>query len=255
VLLHGIGSGSASWVQQFVQAQKSQSPVRLLAWDAPGYGASHALPMNSPAARDYALQMWAWLDAMHSAKTPSGEAAPPVTLVGHSLGCLMAASATLLAPHRVNRLILLAPAQGYARAGEAVRTKKLDDRLDTLARLGVAQMAQSRGAAMLSPGASPDQIAFVQLIMAQLNPHGYAQAARMLSAGDLLSDLEGLRCPIIVASGDADTITPPAACRAVAAHVGATYRSLGDVGHACAVEAAEAVSELLGLSVLQGVHP
>ncbi|EGD01141.1 putative hydrolase, partial [Burkholderia sp. TJI49] len=37
VLLHGIGSGAASWVCQLDALGASR---RVLAWDAPGYGAS-----------------------------------------------------------------------------------------------------------------------------------------------------------------------------------------------------------------------
>ena len=251
VLLHGIGSGSGSWVQQFTQAQNTFPAAHLAAWDAPGYSSSDALSADAPTARDYALQMWAWLDAVRAADGFGGDVPQPITLVGHSLGCLMVASATRLAPERVKQLILLAPAQGYARASEAVRTQKLNDRLDTLARLGVEQMAQTRSAAMLSPAATAEQIGFVQSIMAQINPLGYAQAARMLAQGDLLTDLSGVGCPIIVASGSADTVTPPSACIAAAAHVGARYRSLKGAGHACAIDAADAVNELLGLHLIR----
>jgi pimeloyl-ACP methyl ester carboxylesterase len=254
VLLHGIGSGSANWVHQFTQtAAATHAPIRVLAWDAPGYGGSDALPMAAPAARDYSLQVWAWLDAVHSADGLMGKPAEPITLVGHSLGCLMAASAAWLQPSRVKQLILLAPAQGYARGEAAVRAKKLNDRLDTLARLGPEQMAQTRGAAMLSPTASLEQIAFVQSTMAQINRHGYTQAARMLATGDLLTDLAGIRCPIIIASGSADSITPPEACIAAAAHAGAPYVSLPGAGHACAIEAADAVNRLLGLGASREV--
>ena len=154
----------------------------------------------------------------------SATVAARLTLLGHSLGCLMAASAAVQSPQRVKRLILLAPAQGYARAPAAQRDKKLKDRLDSLdsldslARLGPAAMAHARGAAMLSPSASAGQVAFVQQAMAQINAAGYAQAARMLAGGDLLSDLRHFAdqaapsaCPVWVAGGSADTITLPQA--------------------------------------------
>ena len=248
VLLHGIGSASASWVAQLARVQQSAGTnVRAVAWDAPGYGAhgggGAALAMPSPAAADYAQRLWAWLDALAEAE---GGAAPPITLVGHSLGCLMAASAARLKPARVKRLLLLSPARGYARATAAERDKKLADRLDNLARLGPAGMAQARGAAMLSASASTEQIAFVQQTMAQIDPAGYTQAARMLSTGDLLADLERVACMIEVASGSADTITPEAGCRALAAQVKAPYALLAGAGHACAIEAPDAVSTLIG---------
>ena len=255
VLLHGIGSGSASWVHQFIQTTKiSDASTRVLAWDAPGYGASSALPTSAPLATDYARRMWDWLDAVRNADNSKEEPNQPITLVGHALGCLIAASATRSAPQRVKKLILLSPAQGYARASTDIRAKKLNDRLEALARLGVVQMAQSRAAAMLSVSASADQIEFVQTIMSQINPMGYAQAARMLSAGDLLTDLEDVTCPMMVASGNADNITPPADCIAAAAHVGSPYTSLIGAGHACAIEAPDAICKLLGLNEIHEVN-
>jgi len=172
----------------------------------------------------------------------------PLTLVGHSLGALMAARAALLAPARVARLVLLAPAQGYANADAALREKKLRDRLAALEQLGPAGMARQRAGAMLSAHASAGQIAFVEQVMAAIRPAGYTQAARMLAGGDLAADLRALHCPVTVASGSADTITPADGCRALALAVGARYESLGEVGHSCALEAAARVNALIGIA-------
>jgi pimeloyl-ACP methyl ester carboxylesterase len=247
VLLHGIGSASASWLAQLLQARSSTAPAcHVLAWDAPGYGASDPLPMESPTALDYANRFWAWLDAV-DANTQG-----PLTLVGHSLGALMAARAALLAPARVARLVLLAPAQGYGSATAAVREQKLSDRLANLAQLGPAGMASKRASAMLSVAASSEQLAFVEQVMAGIVPHGYTQAARMLAGGELQADLRLARCAVTIASGSADTVTPSDACRALAAAVNAPYVSLGAVGHSCPLEAAATVNSLIGLG---GVAP
>lgn len=246
VLLHGIGSGSASWAWQ-LDAAAGQQGLRVLAWDAPGYGASQALPADAPAAADYARRLWQWLDALDAAEAADHAAAAPITLVGHSLGCLMAAAAACQAPGRVQRLLLLSPAQGYARATAAERARKLDDRMATLAALGPQGIADKRASAMLSPSADAALVAFIKGVMAQIDPRGYSQAARMLSQGDLLTDLAAITCPVAVASGNADTITPPEGCRAAAAHIGAPYSSLPGAGHACALESPGAVSELIGL--------
>ncbi|MBL8338194.1 MAG: alpha/beta hydrolase [Rhodoferax sp.] len=240
VLLHGIGSASASWLQQLRQVAAGTVPAsRVLAWDAPGYGDSTPLPAAVPTARDYAQRLWAWLDALG--------ATHPLVLVGHSLGALMAAAAVALQPQRVQRLVLLAPAQGHARLDAAERQKKLDDRLATLARLGPAGMAERRAAAMLSPQARPEQVAFVAQVMAAIDPAGYTQAAHMLSQGDIDADLAGLRCPVHVAGGSADTVTPAAGCQALARRIGAGWTDLGPVGHSCPLEAAAAVNRLIGL--------
>ena len=125
VLLHGIGSASGSWAYQLSAA--ASQPLRVLAWDAPGYGNSSRVQADWPRADDYAERLWAWLDAL-GVNTP-------VTLVGHSLGALMAARAAVQAPQRVQRLVLLSPAAGYGNAEPAVREQKLRDRLATLERL------------------------------------------------------------------------------------------------------------------------
>ena len=243
VLLHGIGSASASWLAQLQQARQTRAPAsHVLAWDAPGYGDSEGLPMDAPVAADYATRLWSWLDAL-GAQTDA-----PFTLAGHSLGALIAAAALRQRPARIGRLVLLAPAQGHARADAALREHKLSERLSSLAQLGPAGLARKRAAAMLSPQAGPELVAFVEQVMAGIRPRGYAQAARMLAGADLAADLAAPGCPAVVASGSADTITPMAACRALAQQVGASYVSLGAVGHSCALEAADRVNALLGIA-------
>lgn len=239
VLLHGIGSASASWVAQ-LHAATLHADCSVLAWDAPGYGDSTPLEPAHPTAQDYAERLWAWLDTLH--------ATAPIVLVGHSLGALMAARAACIAPQRVSKLLLLAPARGYGTALAAERDQKLADRLANLHSLGPVGMAKKRGAAMLSSSATTEQVHFIQSVMAQIKPQGYTQAAHMLSQGDLSADLAQVRCPIAVASGSADTITPIEACQAVAAQAHVDWINLGAVGHACPLEASDTVTALLGLS-------
>ena len=233
VLLHGIGSASASWLRQL---RSLSDRFTVLAWNAPGYSESTPLPMPSPSAADYAARMLAWLDALDLAK---------VTLAGHSLGALMAGAATRIAPQRVERLFLFSPAGGYGRAEPAVREGKLRERLTNLQTLGPAGMAEKRGAAMLSSTASADEISFIRSVMAEIEPAGYTQAVHMLMGGDLAADLAQVNCPVTVASGSADTVTPPAACQAVAAAARTPWLDLGPVGHACPLEASAAVNRLL----------
>jgi len=235
VLLHGIGSASGSWLRQLAQLQATHT---VLAWDAPGYGRSAPLPGAAPGAADYGRRVWQWLDALDLP-------AAPLTLVGHSLGALMGAAAALQQPGRVKRLVLLSPAQGYGAADPALRQDKLQARLDNLRTLGPRGMADQRGAAMLSPAAPAELVDYVKGLMAQVDPAGYTQAAHMLAGGDLAALLAPPHVPVTVASGAADTITPASSCEALARHAGLPYVSLGPVGHACALEAADQVNRLL----------
>jgi pimeloyl-ACP methyl ester carboxylesterase len=238
VLLHGIGSASGSWALQLHAAQH-RAGRRVLAWDAPGYGDSTALSGAAPDAGAYAQRLWDWLDALG--------ATAPLTLVGHSLGAVIAARAARLQPARVRRLVLLSPARGYGSAPEAERRRKLDERLTLLAQMGPQGLARERAGAMLSPGAAPDLVDAVRATMARIDPAGYTQAARLLDQADLLADLAHVTAPVDVASGSADAITPPAACQAVARHLGRPWHDLGPVGHACPLEAGAAVAALIGL--------
>ena len=235
VLLHGIGSASGSWLAQL---QGLRGTKTVLAWDAPGYGLSDGLRVEKPEPRDYAQRVWEWLDAL-------GERETAVTLVGHSLGALVAASAAALRPERVVRLVLLSPALGYGQSSEVLRKTRLHERLTALQTLGPKGIAERRGKAMLSARADADLVDYVSSIMAEIRPAGYTQAAHMLAGAHLATEVRDVRCPILVASGAADTITPKDACEGFANAQQIPYRDLGPVGHACALEAADAVNQLL----------
>jgi pimeloyl-ACP methyl ester carboxylesterase len=81
--------------------------------------------------------------------------------------------------------------------------------------------------------------------MAQVIPAGYTQASQMLAGDDLASYLRGLACPVDVACGQADRITPAQGCAELAAALGLPFHLLGEVGHACPLEASERVNALL----------
>jgi pimeloyl-ACP methyl ester carboxylesterase len=243
VLLHGIGSSSGSWRSQIDAAQLGKQ--QILAWDAPGYGNSTALITEAPTAGEYAAQLWAWLDALQIKQ--------PIQLVGHSLGALIAASATLQEPKRVHELVLLSPALGYAESSDDERQKIIEQRLDNLAKLGPAGMAKARAPAMLSNTATPEMIRYVETMMAAVQPAGYAQAVRMLAQADLLDDLRNLRSQfpaltVRVACGSQDQITPPLKCALAAKAAGVHLIDLGPVGHACAIEAPHMINLLLGIT-------
>ena len=226
VLLHGVGSGSASWAAQLADL----SPYyHVIAWDAPGYGGSEPLREASPRAADYAAALGEFVTALGLGR---------FHLLGHSLGAVMAAAFCRGAEKaRVLRLILASPAAGYGRAEEALRKAKIDGRLADMARLGPDGLAAARAPALLSARASAAAVERVCAAIRGLHPEGYAQAVRMLGQADILADVAAIAAPALVLCGSADGVTPEAGCRRIAdALPGAIYRQLPGLGHAAYIE-------------------
>jgi pimeloyl-ACP methyl ester carboxylesterase len=225
VMLHGIGSGAASWVRQMETLGETH---QVLAWDAPGYGRSSHVAIASPVASDYADALSDWLDALGIERC---------VLVGHSLGAIMAGSFASRQAARVAGLLLLSPAGGYGAAPAHVREEKRGARLAMLAELGPQGLAEKRSANMVSADAGEDAREWVRWNMARIDPAGYAQATHLLANADLASDLTHFKGRVAVAVGAEDTITPPAACEQIAKAANVSLQVIPGVGHAGYIEA------------------
>lgn len=236
VLLHGIGSGSASWLPCALALAPDH---QVIAWDAPGYGGSTPLPEAAPRAEAYAARLEAALAALGVERC---------LLVGHSLGAIVAAAHAQAHPARLAGLVLLCPAGGYGAPGqEAERERVRHERLSALQALGIAGLAAARGPTLLRPGAGAEARAWAQWNMAQLREPGYRQAVELL-CGEALPRHAPAPVPTWVHVGAQDTVTPPAKVRALAAAFGvaaAEVSEIPDAGHLCAIEQPRAVATLL----------
>lgn len=195
VLLHGISSGAASWTKQFT---KYGQHYHLLAWDAPGYGDSAALDTTIPTAKDYALRLKKLVDSQQLTR---------FTLVGHSLGALMASAYAALYPEDVQRLVLVSVAQGYGLADEQKKQQVYQLRPQMLRQLGPEGLARERGPALLSQH-TEENLALVKGVMSRLTQAGFEAASYLLAYDSIEHYLPCVRCPIQVIAGAEDTITP-----------------------------------------------
>lgn len=234
VFLHGISSGSGSWVHQLIHFRERH---RCVAWDAPGYGGSAAITAASPVAAEYASRLEALLDALEIER---------VLLVGHSLGAIMATAFAAERPKRVDGMVLLNPATGYGAAPREEADRILQARLDQIERLGVEGFAENRAGALVSGSAPPEAVDLIRWNMRRLSSAGYTQAAQMLASANLLEDAPSFPGPTLVACGARDTITPEAKCRQVAdAFPRGRYTSLPRLGHISYIEDPPAVNRIL----------
>ena len=248
VFLHGIGSRATSFAPLFARMPQR---FRLLAWDAPGYGASTPLPQKQPVPLDYAQQLARLLDAY---------AIRQIDLVGHSLGCLMAGAFARACPQRVRRIVLISPALGYKVAPGATLPDGLARRIADFETLGAERFAATRSQNLIhDPERKPALVEAVRSAMASLTMPGYGQAMRMLGAGDLLADAAVLSAPVLVLTGADDKVTPPAGSRGLCdvlrtrpENVGRhdRFHAVPDAGHAVTLEAPDevtrAIAEFLG---------
>jgi len=232
ILLHGIGSGAASWLHCALRLEKD---AQVIAWNAPGYGRSSPLSKATPSAADYALRLDQFLRALD---------VTGCVLVGHSLGAIMASAYVSTGTDLVSHLGLLSPAQGYGSLQkQALGQQIAQERLTNLHTLGVQGMADRSGR-MLSAQANDDARAWVRWNMQQLDPAGYSQAVRMLCSDDI-HRYPPKDVPASVYCGSADTITPPDDCRIFAGQLHLPFTLIDSAGHACYVEQPDTVANAI----------
>lgn len=235
VLLHGIGSASDSWEFQIEHFGRD---YRVVAWDAPGYGGSGDLAMETPCAADYADALDQLLGALGIERCH---------LVGHSLGALIAAAFASRHQHWMLSLTLANAAAGHGRLDPATRAAKLKERLDGLDAHGPAGMAERRAPRLLGPDAPREAVERVRAVMAKVRPAGYSRAARMLSEGDIFADLGHIDTPTLVMCGTLDRVTSEASNRDIAKALRrGRFAALPGLGHASYVEAPELFDQVLG---------
>ncbi|MDQ1006250.1 3-oxoadipate enol-lactonase [Streptomyces sp. V4I23] len=215
--LHGIGSSSAAFAPQLAELS---ARLRVVAWDAPGYGKS-----PDPAT---ALTLDDFADAAAAVIRERGTGAH---VLGVSWGGVIALRLATRHPGLVTSLIVAdsSPGSGTDRAkAEGMRARAVE-----LAELGPRAFAEARGPRLVSPGAPDDLVRRVVDTMADsVRLPGYAYAAESMASADLRVELPTVAVPTLVLCGDQDTVTGPEASQAIAGSVPRTaYVIVKDAGH------------------------
>jgi pimeloyl-ACP methyl ester carboxylesterase len=233
VLLHGISSGSGSWVNQLNEL----SPYfHVIAWDAPGYGLSDALTTQTPNAEDYAQRLAALFDVLQIQQA---------IVVGHSLGALQASAFARLYPQRVQQLIIANVAQGYQRYPAEQQAEVYAKRPKMLAELGNQGLALSRGP-NLTYLKLPQTLALIECVMQNLHLGGFTQASYLLAYDEIRNYLKDLGGECVVVAGQQDSITPPQAIAELAQEMDCKkYIEIENAGHLSYVDQATAFNTII----------
>lgn len=238
VMLHGIGSNAHTFDRLGACFPKDWT---LLSWNAPGYGGSQPLSNPRPRAGDYAEQLGVFASELGLQR---------FSLIGHSLGTLIAAEFAAINPDRIDEVVLMSCAQGYGMKEGAELPEKAAARLQALKELGPQAFAEARAPNLMhDPEGQPDICRGAIEAMASINPDGYAQAVHMLAAGDLAARMPAVIAPCLLMVGSHDRITPPEqsrrafeALQAAGRGASCSYREIADAGHIAHQEKSEKVA-------------
>ncbi|NLI28138.1 MAG: alpha/beta hydrolase [Acetobacter sp.] len=202
VFLHGVGMRLEFWAPQIAEFSRS---YQCIAYDMLGHGESE-LPRSSPALSDYSAQFETLVAHLHLG---------PVTMIGHSMGALIATDAALRYPDRIQRLIAMNGV--YSRSPEQKsaierRAAMLDDAMPdwstTLAR-------------WFGDDASPSSHDKKSALLDLLNrnrPEGYVRTYRLFASSDEAHKgrLSQLVMPALFLTGEFDPNSTPAMSKTMA---------------------------------------
>lgn len=202
LMLHGIGGSADSFEPQFAGIEG----LRLIAWDAPGYGRS--------ADSDEGLDLDGYADAAASIiRAECGDDGAHV--LGMSWGGVIATRLALRHPDLVRCLILGSSSVGSgadAAAAERMRARGGDLRVQ-----GAEAYSAERTPRLLADDAPAELVGPAQRNMARtIRLPGYAHAAASMAATDHTADLAHVTAPTLVLCGDRDEVTGRAAGQVLA---------------------------------------
>ena len=199
VMVHGLGGTSNSWFPQVESLARFFRVVRL---DLEGSGRSPATGALSIAS--FAADVIALMDALEI---------PTAHLCGHSMGTIVCQHIAAEAPERVKSLALFGP---LAEPPEAAR-QAIRDRGAAARKGGMAPIADTLVQVAISADTRahyPAAAAFVREILMRQDAESYARTCEALAAATS-ADLDSIRCPTLLVTGDEDGVSPPPAVRAL----------------------------------------
>lgn len=233
VLLHGyVGDGPATWRDQL---DALAGAYTVIAWDAPGAGAS----MDPPES----LGMAGYADCLAELIAVLGLDRPHV--VGLSFGGALAIA--LAARHRgsVRSLVVVS---GYAGWAGSLSRDVAESRLAQA--LALSELAPTEFVGTLLPtmfATEPDPASVVRFAasMRAFHPLGFRAMARA-SAEDLTKALPRVDVPTLLVYGDQDVRAPLPVAEHLHAEINdSTLVVLPGVGHVCNLEAPDQFNETL----------
>jgi pimeloyl-ACP methyl ester carboxylesterase len=234
VLIHGVGLNKEMWGGQIVGLAPH---YRVIAYDMLGHGASPR-PEAGTGLIGYAAQLRELLDHLQI---------PQATVIGFSMGGLVARAFALHHPQRLQGLVILNSVfnrSAEQRAGVIERTRQAAEHGPD----ANAEAALSRWFSREYQAANPAQIAAIRQTLASNDPQGYLTTYELFATQDMYraDDLGSIQAPTLVATGELDPGSTPEMARQLAARIpGAQVAILDEQRHMMPVESPRLVNQVL----------
>lgn len=234
LMLHGIGGGHLAFAPQLETL--AQAGFRAVSWDMPGYG--HSDPIEPYTFKGLAQSCIALIDSLKCGD---------VTLIGHSMGGMVAQEVVARRPDLVNRLVLCgtSPAFGRKPDGQSAdewqrnfvqsRTAPLD------AGQSMQQLAQQLVPGMVGPSAMAEGVKLAAHCMSQVPASTYRRALEALVTFDRRDGLAAIHVPTLLIAGEHDRNAPPSVMKKMADAIrSSSYHEMKGIGHLMNLEAPDA---------------
>ena len=200
VFIHGLGGAVDYWTP-LVSSPSLQSWNCLL-FDLEGHGLSPTVPSSK-------LSIESFASDVKSLCSESGITG--VTLVAHSMGCLVALKCAEENPDLVSKLILVGPppnplpeagVQGSQARAALVRAEGMDAVVDAVSTAGTSDRTKSSNLVALSA---------VRTSLLGQASEGYAKACTALAESPTL-DLGSIKAKTVIITGAEDKVSSPQVC-------------------------------------------
>jgi 3-oxoadipate enol-lactonase len=241
VLAHALGCDASVFDGVVPRLAKRYTVVR---YDVRCHGASAAVDGPFTIA-DLAGDLERLLDELRM---------PAVSIVGLSMGGMIAMALAIAAPPRVRALVLANTTSRYPDAAKPAWTERIRLARD-VGMHAVADVATDRLFSGSFAAASPDVVQRYRTRLLQAHARSYAECCVAVSAVDLDGGLPRIAAPTLVIAGGEDVAAPVSLARTLASRIPhATLAVLDRAGHLSAVERPDEFADLV-LSFLDTASP
>ena len=227
LLLHGLVCDGRLWRREL---DAFSDTYTMVAWDAPGCGASSDPPAEFRMP-DYGACLAAFVDAL---------GLDHVHVLGHSFGSVLALELFRQRPTCVRSLILVGAYAGWA---GSLPSAEIERRLQFALHFGQETEEDFDPATMtglFSDVMPRDRAAELRQIMSEIRPAGTVTMAHALAEADLRDVLPHIDVPVLLLYGDADERSPLSVADALHQAIGGSKLAvMPGLGHECHLESAD----------------